>query len=442
MSERFRLESISRRSALKRMSAVGVGLAVGGTGVAAAESEEEIPYDDFERPYPDKTTTRFGPSLRSVTSHPELLAVSKKAVKRHFKSSNLSGKDYGRALQYVLDLRKDYPVEHVSDGDDTVIELAPEAKTEPIYPAKDDAEAQRRHRNAIRVFSGEASDDHAESDADVTPQWDKNHHKDITEVLLDSADASLYEYPIVQASDDPDEFGEEARGEVEGICDQIDAGALDGYKDKACDIVASALDVFHTNYAQYYDPSIASISFGPFGSVDIPAGLGKAPDATNTFYYAASSDDDGKTFGWALHYLQDMAQPLHTGMGIEQAGFEMTWSGPEKNPKRWLHYGFEDLLRDFWDEDPNFSSETKSMEQIMRDSDTAGYVYPKTAAENMAETSTQYASDIYYEILENESERDYGTWDYSTKYNVYKDLANCYSELGYLGRGMIEKFDS
>ncbi len=425
------------------MSAVGLGLAVGVTGTGVAQPDKEIPYDDFERPYPDKTTTRFGSSLRGVTAHPEMLALSKKAVKRHFKASDLSGKEYGQALQYVLEARKDYPVEHVSDGGDTVIRLAPEAKTEPLYPAKNDTEAQRHHRNAVQVFAGGASGKHsAETSGEVSPQWDQNHHKDITEVLLDSADANLYDYPIIQASDDPDEFGEEARGEVNDICDQIDLGALDGYKDKACDIVASALDVFHTNYAQYYDPSIASISFGPLGSIDVPAGLGKAPEATNTFYYAAASADDSEKFGWSLHYLQDMSQPLHTGMGIEQAGFEMTWTGPEKNPKRWLHYGFEDLLRDFWNSDPSFSSETKSMEQIMRDSDTADYVYPKSAAENMAETSTQYASDIYYEILENEDERDYGTWDWSTKYNVYKDLANCYSELGYLGRGMIEKFDS
>lgn len=442
MSEKPRTDSLSRRSAIKRLSAVGLGLTVGATGTGAAQSKEEIPYDDFERPYPDKTTTRFGPSLRGVTAHPEILALSKKAIKRHFKSSDLAGKEYGQALRYVRELRKEYPVERVSDGDDTVIRLAPEAKTEPIYPAKHDAEAQRRHQNAIDVFAGKSVDEHVGSDGDVSTQWSQSHHKDITEVLLDSADPYLYDYPIIQASDDPDDFGEEARGEVNGICDQIDLGALDGYKDTACDIIASALDVFHTNYAQYYDPSIASISFGPFGEIGVPVGLGKAPAATNTFYYAAASANDREKFGWSLHYLQDMAQPLHAGMGIEQAGFEMTWTGPEKNPKYWLHYGFEDLLRDFWDQDPSFSSETKSMEQIMRDSGTASYVYPKYAAENMAETSTQYASDIYYEILENEDQRDYGTWDWSTKYNVYKDLANCYSELGYLGRGMIEKFDS
>ena len=68
------MNGISRRNALKRMSAVGLGLAVGATGTGVAEPDKEIPYDDFERPYPDKTTTRFGSSLRGVTSHPEMLA--------------------------------------------------------------------------------------------------------------------------------------------------------------------------------------------------------------------------------------------------------------------------------------------------------------------------------------------------------------------------------
>lgn len=442
MSRKPKTDDIGRRDAVKKLSAVGIGLAVGASANVGAQSGEkkEIPYDDFEQPYPDKTTTRFGPSLRSVTAHPEMLAVSRKAVTRHFKSSDLEGRDYGQALQYVLDLRKDYPVERVSDGDDTVLRLAPEAKTEPIYPAKNDEKARRNHRNAVRAFAGKRSK--KGGDGRVSIQWTQNHHKDITDVLLDSLSETVYDYAIVQASNAPDNFGEAARGQVNGICDQIDLGPLDGYKDAACDVVASALDVFHTNYAQYYDPSVASISFGPYGSVNIPAGLGKAPEAANTFYYAAAAADDPEKFGWSLHYLQDMAQPLHAGMGIEQAGFEMTWTGPQKNPKYWLHYGFEDLLHDFWNSNPSFSGESKSMKEFMKDSGTAGYVYPQTAAENMAETSTQYAHDIYYEIFENENQRDYGTWDWSTKYNVYKNLANCYSELGYLGRGMVEKFDS
>jgi hypothetical protein len=61
----------------------------------------------------------------------------------------------------------------------------------------------------------------------------------------------------------------------------------------------------------------------------------------------------------------------------------------------------------------------------------------------MASTATKYAGDIYYEILENEAQdSDYPDWGFFTKYNVYKDLSNCFAELGYLGRAFVEKFDS
>lgn len=434
---------ISRRTAIKTLSAAGASLAFGATaGAAAAESGEgdkEIPYDGFERPFPEKSVTRIDSSVRAVTAHPEMLVISEEAVDRHFDDSGLSGQKYEQARGYVDDLRKEYPVEHVSDGDDTVIRLARAARAEPIYPDKHDDDERRAHQLAIDVFAGDEPN-HGHDEKFVGPNWSQSHHRDITEALLDSADASISpSYTVIQASDDPDDFGEEAKGEVDGVCDQIDLGLLNGFKDQACDIVENALDVFHSNYAQYHDPSVGSIPFGPFGSIDIPVSLGKAPEATNVFYYDADFNDSEEKFGWSLHYLQDMAQPLHAGMGIEQAGFEMTWTGPELNPKYWVHYGFEDLLRDYWDQSPGFSFD-EPMIDIMKDGDTPGYVYPETAAENMSETSTQYASDIFYEIYENETQRDYDTWDWYTKYVVYQDLANCYSELGYLGRGLIEKY--
>lgn len=434
-------DGISRRSAIKQLSAVGIGIGAFGTGTVAAEDgDKEIPYDGFTRPYPDKSATVIDSSIRGVTNHPEMLFVSDESMKRHLESSDLDGRAFSEARDYLVELRKQYPVERVRDGQDTVIRLAPEAETETIYPERGNDAELTRHRNVLHAFNGgKPGDGHKMVHHDeVGTQWSQGNHRDITDALLDSA--GKYNSTIVAASDDPDDFGEEARGQVNGICDQIDAGPLNGVKDTACGYIKEGLDVFHTNYAQYHDPSIASIPLGPLGSVDIPAGIGKAPTATNTFYYAASAANDDEKFGWSLHYLEDMSQPLHVGMGLEQAGFEISWSGISKDPKYWLHYGFEGLVNEYWNQDPSFSFDADTLKETMKNGGTAGYVYPKSAAENMASTATKYASDIYYEILENESNDNYNNWDWYTKYTVYKDLANCFSELGYLGRGMIDKY--
>ena len=50
-----------------------------------------------------------------------------------------------------------------------------------------------------------------------------------------------------------------------------------------------------------------------------------------------------------------MANPLHTGMGWEQANPEVTYNdgsvGWSINPMDWLHEGYETYIEDCWDSD-------------------------------------------------------------------------------------------
>lgn len=334
-----------------------------------------------------------------------------------------------------------YPVEHVTDGNAATIRLASDAGTDTVIPGKDEERRTELHVKAIDVFAGEG---HGRS---VGPDWDKSHHEDVTEVLLE--DTVGWDYWAVSRSDEPDEFGANARGRVDDVGDQIDLGNIDVAKGVVVDMVAATLDVYHSNYSQYYDPSIGSIPLGSLGSADVPVGLGKAPQAGDAFFEeaisASGSYEQSEGFGWSIHYLQDCAQPLHTSMGLEQAGLhvEYGWDGLswDFSKKKWIHYGFEHIVNNNWESEPGFGGD--NLKSHMSSSGSPVAIYSaEQAIENMAGVSTPYGDDIYYEVYNNEdSSTNYWNWDDSTKESIYEDLANCFSTPGYLGHGFCEEWD-
>lgn len=460
MSNQDKRNYVSRRSVIKQISAVGGALGAGASasGLAAAEPDENQ-YGDFELPYPNVSVTKFHPSIKSATNHPEMLTLSRKAIDRHFDGSDLEGRRFQAARNYVRELRKEYPVERVEEGNRTIIKLAPEAGSPSNVHRFDGQQSAGwrsldAHRDAVSVFAGEGAGpptNDGSSDGDVSTQWAVMNHRTMTDMML--RDSIGYDGDIRQAADDPDYFAADAKGRVQDISDQLVATSLSEYLTKLAvtEVVKAALGVYHSNYSQYFDPNVYSLDFGPLGSLEVADGLGRAPEAGKAFFEEALNEsyylDSEKKLGWAFHYLEDCAQPLHTGMGMEQAGLDVIQKISSTNieydlgPKKWLHYGFEYMVNDNWESTPSFSDENLSYH-------LGGYQAPRIynagqAIRDMSGVSNDYSDTVYYEIFQNESEYSdtYRDWDSSTKQTVYETVANCYSTLGYLGRGFAEEWE-
>ncbi|WP_128476126.1 phospholipase C/P1 nuclease family protein [Halorussus pelagicus] len=376
-----------------------------------------------------------------MTNHPELLTLSEDAIERHFQQADLEGRAYRDARKYVSKLRKAYPVERVENGNEVSVRLADGAK-EKKRLTPNEAKKQAR-RNAIDVFAGSGTDT-------VEAQWDMNHHTEITDSILE--DSIGTDYTIETHSDDPDEFGDVARGEVDDITGQISMSSITGEVTKyaVAEVLKAGLDVYHSNWAQYHDRDATTIDFGPLGEASFGDGLGRAPRTGDEFFTQAINEDsryDGeKKLGWSLHYLQDCAQPLHTGMGAEQAGLDVrgVTNGDidfATFPKKWLHYGYEHIVNNNWkSSDASFVDD--NLQNHLSDSSSPRIYSAAQAIRDMADVSGQYSYNIYDTIYSNQSKsEDYWNWDDSTKRTVYENLANCFSTLGYLGRGFAEEFE-
>lgn len=446
MEKKDNANEINRRSALKRISAIGAAFTLGTVPSAAAESNQQISYEDLELPYPNTPVTKLHPSIQNVTNHPELLTLPQEAINRHFEASNLKGRKLGKARSYVAKLRNKYPVERIENGTETIIKLAEEAIPKQSRHSKGSASYSKNElkhrRNALSVFSGEGPDI-------VEAQWDMDHHVSITKALME--DTIGADPTIEYASDDPDEFATIAKGQVDDIAAQIETDSIieDVTKDAVVGVLKDALGVFHSNWAQYHDPSIASIDFGPLGQVDIPFGLGRAPTSAEVFFSKAINESvrwEGEVkLGYSLHYLEDCAQPLHTGMGMEQAGLDVNGVTNGNidfftSAKNWLHRGFEHIVHNNWTSPPSFGGD--NLQSHLKGSQSPRIYSPAQAVRDMSSVSSQYSYNIYYTIYNNQNKsQNYWDWSDSTKRTIYENLANCYSTLGYLGRGFVEEFD-
>lgn len=386
------------------------------------------------------TVEKLDSSIRSVTNHPEMLTLSRDAIDRHFQASDLEGREYNSARKYVSKLRKQYPVERVQNGNEITVKLADGAKTKKTAT---NAKKERDRLNAVGVFAGPGPNI-------VETQWDKDHHISITDSLLEDTIGS--DYTIETHSEDPDEFGDVAKGQIDDISSQINMDSIIGSITKyaVTEVLKTALGVFHSNWAQYYDPEVTVIDFGSLGEANFPSGLGRAPRAGNEFFTQAineSSRYDGeKKLAWSLHYLQDCAQPLHTGMGMEQAGLDVRGATNGNidfvtSPKNWLHRGFEHIVHNNWTSTSRDFVDD-NLQNHLRGTSAPRIYSAAQAIRDMAGVSTQYSYNIYNTIYYNQSKsQNYWDWDDSTKRTIYENLANCYSTLGYLGRGFVEEFE-
>ena len=451
---------MTRRSSLKLLSALAGSFALG-TGIAAAErgNANEGPMD---RSDPNTAVVRYHDSLRAVTNEPHLLALSESAIDRHFAASDLEGREFERARRYLRNLRKRYPTKRVETGNVEWITLADEAKHTlantrrrqrsilqsqhhsedlsqpdegglPSIQSRSDTQARR---TAIDVFAGSPPDE-------ASIQWKPNHHEEILQTALDDVGSNA---TMAKWAGKPDDFDEMANGrlgiedgslEFHDLPDNTPFG-IDDIESFLGGALKKALKRTMDNYAQYYDPNTVTISIPHVGNLQV-GDVGMAPHAGKTFYMAARTQHNynkRKYLSYSTHYLHDMAVPLHTGMGLEQAGlhFDVKWDGwtPKLTyglaPKMWLHSGFEQLVQSKWD---------SSLEDAFSGIETNWFDDSAQAIEAVARESSKYADDVFHRIMNNESDGNWGNW--SVKSQILENVDSCFDICGAYNRGFLKK---
>jgi hypothetical protein len=174
-------------------------------------------------------------------------------------------------------------------------------------------------------------------------------------------------------------------------------------------------------------------------------GFGGAPEAAQYHFNKAERyccDTQDKWVGRTLHYTQDMCVPLHTGMGREQANFEMGYSDGEAyaefRPMKWLHKGYEIYVRDRWDKYEDFSEHYGANKC---DGCYGYHVYNRADTEvtELADYTGQYSSEVYHQIAD-ECTRDWTKWDSTTRDKLEKITQNCLQKTGLKDRGLLHRY--
>ncbi len=395
--------AFGRRRLLKATTGVCLGVAAGTAGqVAAADEGETV---EGELPYPDRGTMRVDDSVRGITPYYYLLTVGKDRLLELVDASDEPDRRKDDVRAFLKDAWRTYPVTRRRDGNDTVFSLA----ANRARGTADDDEDEAFTAAARAVRRGYAS----ESD-DVSAQWNGSNHLDMSEKTCDMFD--MYDYQVEDVashSDDPDDEP----------CDGCSADVFPGswampnwVKDK----IEQGLDEFAHHYGHYYDPNYYSYEMSGV-SIEFN-GIGAAPWYCEHEMDLAQQNDyyiRREHLGRALHYVQDVSVPLHSGMGIEQAnlGLHCDWDGCAViDPYTDEHYGYENYV----------SRNLTSGKEFLDDYDGI-YVYnsdPVSVVQNCAEKSNDYSYEVFHLMLDNGTNP--ADWSSSSDRNDLDELtANC-----------------
>lgn len=414
------------------MKKLGAGTAVSAGMLSIAGSSyarpgaKAIEPGEAPEPNPDFKPLKVDRSVETLSAHYLLLTLREDAVMSYIDDSGLSKKEIREAKQAVAKLRRKFPVRKEEGEDAMWLTLAVD---------RDSTEEDGKHfEKAGRAFAKGAG-----GRMGFTTMHEPNLHEKMTNSscnemwLSDDKTTTLTSY--ASKPDNPNV--------------QLDVPDW-VYHDKD---IESALtdwmeDVIH-HVGQYYD---ADPFWGDYEcyhnthDADF-SGLGKAPTAADYQWDTAKSyccETEEEYVGRLTHFPQDMSQPLHTGMGWEQAGVYLYYdSGCDcvmwgNDPKKWIHYGYEDYVHDRWNSSP------EDFHYHYDSNKCSGYCYYSTssgaeAVTNMSDYSGQYSYDVFHHIS-NEGSRYWEDWDSTTRDRMKNITQNCLNEGGLWVRGCIHEF--
>jgi hypothetical protein len=377
--------------------------------------------------------------LKRVSANYMLLVVDESSVRFYIDNSDATRDEKRQAHENLGDLKRAFPLRKRKDGNLTRYELAEGARSHP------DEEETEKFQQLSKVFN-DGTTGFVDTGGPST-----QHHPSLHRTMTESAGnemglSSEVVYTTSEAADDPDD--------PNVSIDIPDVVPHDEYiEDGIEDFLA---DVIH-HVGQYYNPD-------PFWSYsylcdhnstyheedDEVDGIGGAPYATEYHFDKADNNSGENEETWAgrlTHFPQDMGQPLHTGMAWEQANLDIKydWSGfyVTVDPKYWLHYGYEDFVRDYWD---NSYHEFHKAFDDGDDCDGSCYYYYETYGDGhrlvdyIADFSHQYSETVYKTIMEEDGERDPSNWDFSTRDDLSQLTRDCLVQTGKWTRGCLHRY--
>jgi hypothetical protein len=374
--------------------------------------------------------------LKQATPQYHLLFLAEDSVRYYLDNSDRSQEEKREAHENFTELKRKFPVQKKVDGNLTRYELAPGANKHP------DKKGADKFEQVASVF--------AEGASGIGGGISTQHHPDLHNTMTESAanDMGLSSDVTSTTSayaDNPDDPNVDL-----GLPDEITHNTQ--IDDALRDYIA---DVIH-HVGQYYNPDPGwSYSYlcdhnstYHDASSDI-SDIGGGRVATE-YHFDKADNSSGETrerwVGRLTHFPQDMGQPLHTGMAWQQANVDIKYSYSDGfyftiDPMYWLHYGYEDFVKDYWDNsyhDFHEKYDTNDCDGCYRYYDTEGNGY--RVVNYLADFSHQYSETVYKTILEEDGTRDPSEWDFSTRDDLSQLTRDCLNETGRWVRGCLNHY--
>lgn len=407
-----------RRTVLKATSGALAGIGLSGMVSASDDAENRV---EGEVPYPDHSKLLVDDSLTSLTTQYDLLTLNENRLQELVGKAGMREESEREARDALKDLWKKYPVRKARDGDDFVFTLAKDRAKGRVSKQETD-QFTAAGKAVARGFAKES-----DGRKEIGTQWYGSTHKDMTQFTLENH-FDLYDFreeDIVEASPQPDTDPCDCSPPVFDWSDMPDWIA---------DAIKKGLNEFAHHYGHYYDPDAytvdlccgITIEFGGLGGAPefCEYEMGKAKDTT----YSTKREHLGR----ALHYVQDVSVPLHSGMGLEQMNFELDcdWDGCEViDPYYDLHYSYEQWVRDNFTSGENLVDEYDRM--LAWNSDPSDCVY------QVADSGSSYSYEVFHLVKENGT--DIENWNSSPYNDLVEATSNPLAHAGGYTHALIDQ---
>ncbi|WP_237076782.1 phospholipase C/P1 nuclease family protein [Natrialba magadii] len=425
---------MSRKSRRKVLKAITAGSTLGvasGVGAAMGSAQKKtVNPSEAEPPYPDVEYKTVGEDVwEAVGPQYWLLTIDRSRLDELLKVSPGGDELTQDHAETIDEIRDYYEIEQLRRGNELIYTLS----DQDIEPANKD------RRSDFQSVAGTVLDGlAAESDSgDPSVTWEPDHHEDMTHPALADFEIAIGRRDdIAESTPQPDEFG----------CEECSFDWLPGtgfLDDFLVDAIAAAVNMHsdahtHEPYHFYWpDPPSIDLYLWEIG----PSAFGGAPGEAQYMMdqaYDSSFSTRRDYLGYALHYVQDMGVPLHTGAVWQQLNPDpqgCSTSGCDQyfDPKFDLHFDYEEWAAD------NFEDADWYLDEPFEESfnDSFPYHIPSVeeACKDLAEYTTQYATTVFEELLTTGSDNP-SLWDSK----IYELTHNCMYETGGYTRGLITQF--
>lgn len=408
---------------------------VGGRSMSTKGDPIALDPEDAEPTAPRVETAT---EVKQATPQYHLLFLAEDSVRYYLDNSDRTAEEKRKAHENLTELKRKFPLRKEVDGNLTRYELAPGADKHP------DKKGAEKFEQVASVF--------AEGVSNVGGGISTQHHKSLHREMTRSAGNEMgLSSDIVdttsEAADDPDDPNVDI-----GVPDVIphDEYIENGLEDFLADAIHHVGQYFNPDPGWSYSYLCDHNTTYHDGSSDV-TGIGGAPTATQYHFNTADNYTGSYQQTWVgrlTHFPQDMGQPLHTGMAWQQANLDIKYSYYDGfyvtlDPMYWLHYGYEDFVKDYWD------NSYHSFHDAFDDNDDCSdgcYYYYETYGDGyrlvdyLADFSHQYSETVYKTILEEDGTREPSNWSFSTRDDLSQLTRDCLVETGKWTRGCLHYY--